>query len=478
MRKYIIKIIFFGGILILALGQCHKVLKFKYEDGIYGMETMYRLEDNSIDVLALGSSHSFVDINPSVLYREYGIAGFDLGGSRQPFWNSYYYLKEALKTQKPEVIILEAYAAVFSQQHGLESEIIKSNYGLNFSKDKIESLKVSTPDGKLGYLLEWVYYHNRYEEIRKADFGKYLGKESKYKDWKGHYCLFVNTEFERPVIGEVREDIRMAEKEEEYYRKIIELAKEEGIPIMVIVSPYPVYTEEDAGLLFHAQKIAEEYGVPFINYNEKYDELALDFSVDFADIGHLSYLGSEKLTMDIGDYLSENYDLDDRREDPAYLSWERNAQYYEQQVKNIEMRKITDLSQYLEQISKEREKYIVVASAYGEGKERKEFAQWLYNGYGAAGVTEDGTWILGSGEPVFYQGEEGESYYHMELEDSDLAVKGITGGERVIVNHEILYFAQPGVSICVWDTIMGEVVDSVWFNPENGWEGERNEKWK
>ena len=73
MRKYIIKIIFFGGILILALGQCHKVLKFKYEDGIYGMETMYRLEDNSIDVLALGSSHSFVDINPSVLYREYGI---------------------------------------------------------------------------------------------------------------------------------------------------------------------------------------------------------------------------------------------------------------------------------------------------------------------------------------------------------------------------------------------------------------------
>ena len=102
----------------MALGQCHKVLKFKYEDGIYGMETMYRLEDNSIDVLALGSSHSFVDINPSVLYREYGIAGFDLGGSRQPFWNSYYYLKEALKTQKPEVIILEAYAAVLVSSMG------------------------------------------------------------------------------------------------------------------------------------------------------------------------------------------------------------------------------------------------------------------------------------------------------------------------------------------------------------------------
>ena len=84
MRKYIIKIIFFGGILILALGQCHKVLKFKYEDGIYGMETMYRLEDNSIDVLALGSSHSFVDINPSVLYREYGIAGFDSPGPVPP----------------------------------------------------------------------------------------------------------------------------------------------------------------------------------------------------------------------------------------------------------------------------------------------------------------------------------------------------------------------------------------------------------
>ena len=68
--------------------------------------------------------------NTAVLYEEYGIAAFDLGGSIQPFWNTYYYLKEALKTQNPKVVAIEAYAATQTDLYSDESRIIKNNFGL------------------------------------------------------------------------------------------------------------------------------------------------------------------------------------------------------------------------------------------------------------------------------------------------------------------------------------------------------------
>lgn len=61
----------------------------------------------------MGSSHSFVNFNNGTLYEEYGIASYDLGGSLQPMWNSYYDLKEALKTQTPELIVLEGYGTTY-----------------------------------------------------------------------------------------------------------------------------------------------------------------------------------------------------------------------------------------------------------------------------------------------------------------------------------------------------------------------------
>ena len=71
------------------------ILKVKYVDGIYSMKRFYELEDDSVDVLFLGSSHVFETYNTSVLWDEYGIASYVLGGSVQPMWNTYFYMKEA-----------------------------------------------------------------------------------------------------------------------------------------------------------------------------------------------------------------------------------------------------------------------------------------------------------------------------------------------------------------------------------------------
>lgn len=472
MKKNIVKTILFLSIFILIIGKFHNIFRFKYEDGIYGLDTFYRLENNSVDVLILGSSHSFVDINPAVLYNEYGIAGFDLGGSVQPFWNTYYYVKEALKTQKPKVIVLEAFASTLPNMYSDESRIIKNNYGLKFSKDKIEAVQISTPDGKIDYLMEWIMYHNRYMDINKSDFGKYLGNKNKYENWKGHYPLSNCIEYQHPIVNEINGNIQMLDKEEIYYRKIIELVQKEDIPLVILVSPYAGYNTMDAELLFHARAIAEECGVPFINYNEKYEEISLDFATDCADLGHLNYLGSEKLTKDIGEYLVRNYNIEDRREDLLYESWEKDAKYYYQYVQNIELKKITELEMYLKMLEENMDNYLIVVSEYGDSaREIIDRLDWMN--------IEDnknwkgGTWVIDRGDVTSCLKKDDYYFYHIELENSDLVIKGEEECEEVIFDREILYTAGNGINICVWNAVTGEIADNVRFNPEKDWIGER-----
>ena len=87
MKKTLIKVVGFFLVLVLALNYINSIFSFKYGDGIYGLKKYYELEKNTVDVLVLGSSHAFENVNTGTLWENYGIASFDLCGSMQPMWN-------------------------------------------------------------------------------------------------------------------------------------------------------------------------------------------------------------------------------------------------------------------------------------------------------------------------------------------------------------------------------------------------------
>lgn len=64
-------------------------------------------------------------MNTGTLWDDFGIASFDLCGSIQPLWNTYYYMKEALETQKPKVMVVDMFAAVLADEYSDHSRIIK-----------------------------------------------------------------------------------------------------------------------------------------------------------------------------------------------------------------------------------------------------------------------------------------------------------------------------------------------------------------
>ena len=63
--------------------------------------------EDSVDVLILGDSLSIANISPMELWKEQGITSYVCGQSGQRATESYYLLKQALKTQTPRLVILE-----------------------------------------------------------------------------------------------------------------------------------------------------------------------------------------------------------------------------------------------------------------------------------------------------------------------------------------------------------------------------------
>lgn len=325
--KAAVRILIFLAILFLVFLKFCSVFNFKYGDGIYDLTKFYEQDKNSVDVLILGSSHAFENINTGTLWDEYGIASFSLCGSVQPMWNTYYYLKEALKTQTPKLIILEGYCLTFRKAYSDDSRIIKNNFGLHLSPDKIKSLMVSTNKRRWPeFFLEYIHFHSRYKEIKKDDFLRNQGHPL-YEDWKGFGCNMATAELYPIEVSSISGREELTNKTEKYYRAIIDLAQKNKIPIIVVIAPYAGITEKHQMYFNKASDITKEYNIPFINCNLIPDEIGLDFSTDVADKEHLNYKGTPKLSRYIGKYIKEKYDIPDRRGSEKYVSWQRHADY-------------------------------------------------------------------------------------------------------------------------------------------------------
>lgn len=320
--KNVIKMILLIVLTIAILITCSNILLLKSEDGISQMQSFYKQKNGTIDVLFLGSSHVFCDISTGLLWDDYGIASYDLGGAEAPSWTSYYHLKEVLNSQKPEVIFYEiSIAAIRPTEYPPEFWVEDNNYGMKWNNNRIQSLKENTLEKtfpKIFFPLSAM--HGRYKELTKNDF---INKNNSI-NYKGFDPREAVTPFETPDISAVTNKTPCSDKAEKYLRKIIELCRDEDIPLVLFVSPYVVKDEEQE-MYNYMFAIGEEYGVPYIDFNKYYEDFGMDFSTDMAEELHLNYSGNEKFTRYFGKVIKDRYDIPDRRGNANYASWSVDA---------------------------------------------------------------------------------------------------------------------------------------------------------
>ncbi|MDE5939608.1 MAG: hypothetical protein K2H37_11055 [Lachnospiraceae bacterium] len=453
-----------AALVFMRLGH---VLEANY-DGNQSMDGFYRLDRDSVDVVFYGSSHVYSGVNVAALWDDYGIAGYDMAGTMQTLWNSYYNMEETLKYQSPRLMVVDLYGIRIEEEYYGSTNVIKNVSSMRFSVNKIRNVWNSVPHEEfLSYLLSYPLTHDSYKELGRGNFEE--GVNNVGGDWyKGYKPSYGVTRYDTlPQVSAGAEKRPPSWKNRKYLDNMVRLAGEHQIQLAFIVVPYEGINEEDQMLYQWAEEYAQENGILFLNGNTRLEEMGFDPAGDYAEASHLNHSGACKFTAYLASWLTEHCDLADHRGDDRWDSWQKYSDCHESRQKDRELAQCMDLETYLGNLQ-ERDDCLVIVSL--DDNYKKNPYVWLLEG-----LTGIDPYTLGSSasivvedQRILYQTpDEPEYLWYMETELSDIAVSRSYGGTMQIqVNNVVKNNNYNDVTILVYNRMLDEVADVVGFNSD------------
>lgn len=322
-RKWI-RALAFACLLAMLLHAVDSILCVKSPNGVNQTRGLYIQPYQKVDVLFLGSSHVHCNVDTRILWEEQGIAAYLCSGAEQPLWNSYHALVDALKRQKPKLVVLDMYSPS-RYYEDYQAEWIHENMdGMRLSFNKYLAARASAETDWAEQMFGFVKYHTRYAKLERQDFENFIWNRPRQRRFKGYTLILGQAQLTQPDMRHVEQEQAMTPKSEEYLRKIIELTRENHIPLALVSAPY-LLEEQDQKVYNYIARLAQDNGLLFLNYNtaQLYREAGIDFAQDYADHTHLNAQGGAKYTRHLGKWLKEHYEIPDRRGEKGYDSWER-----------------------------------------------------------------------------------------------------------------------------------------------------------
>lgn len=324
-------------LILLLLFLCFTYLFRDTSDGKRGMILNYYAEpDDTLDVVTIGASTISFYWDPLRAWNDYGFTSYNYAVSSMKGGTYLAALKDALKTQSPELVVIEA--RLFTRGDTTTDKTMGARHLLDcwdFGLSRLQAVKyycdtIDIPwKESIDLYVDLIYYHNNYEALITPQNWKLADNSVEYSaEWRKGYTPYSKVRiFEDPSANLLDTSIGMQAQSETQLRDILEYCRQEGIQVMLLATPV-VITKTEAGRFYQISRIAEEYGVPFLDANLCYEQIGIDFSQDFGDIHHVSILGADKFTDFFGKYLKENYDLPDHRADPAFAYWNEAYENY------------------------------------------------------------------------------------------------------------------------------------------------------
>lgn len=284
--------------------------------------------EDSLDVIYLGSSVAYCDINPTVIYETSGLTGFVMAGGEQTLSITYWYLREILKTQSPAAVVLEGIGIFFQPYQSYTQKNIST---MPPSLNKLGAIwTAAEPELRQDLLFDLSFYHERWKEVDIT--------ESKLPQWD-EYKGFTPMDGSVDGAGET-EWIADRDIEAEVYaenlawlEKILLLCRENEV--QTIVTIYPAYsrcTPEAYAKL--EEEIAEmDLNTIFCNWSANFEEIGLVPTEHLYDGMHLNQHGARVFSAWLGKQLREKFGLMPRAQtEENAAAWQMAIGYWNQQI--------------------------------------------------------------------------------------------------------------------------------------------------
>lgn len=301
MKKYreiiaiILAVILF---LLLCFSAAGLLIPYRSEYGVNW--SSFREEDrDSVDVLFFGSSMSYCNIVPAVVYEQCGLSSYVVAGPEQTIPISYYYIKEACKTQQPRSIVLELTGMFFEKyQNYTLANISCMPYGLNRLGATFHAAEMERIPGLLFPILD---YHDRWYKVGIEDVKKNLSPE---RDMLAGYTFLSDASAQKDFTERSCASADAYAYALEYLGKICSFCTDNGIELILYISPAYSRIPDDklAQLMGDLENL--DYSV-FVDFNSdaQWDAIGADSETDWYDSMHFNCRGAEKFSHVISELL-------------------------------------------------------------------------------------------------------------------------------------------------------------------------------
>ena len=254
----------------------------------------------------------------------------------------------------------------------------------------------------------------------------------------------------------------------EYLNEIYDICQENGTQLLLFKAPREGWHKSHTDAV---TAIAAEKGIQFVDYNTLIDEVGLDLAGDFRDKLHLNDFGAEKLSSHFGQFLTDHYDLTDRRTDKDTTgenSFDVAVRYQERAFAD-QFHSINDLPTYLQQIQN-TDGLTVVISADGMTGTLDADSQQILADYGITqdDINQTGQWIIQNGDVIFHTA--GVHNYHKNLEIGKTNIVVVQTGSftKIYIDGAEYHKTDNGLNFAVYDNLTKLVSDAVGFDGPNG----------
>jgi len=337
MNKNLLRTLKFTALITLLLFIFFFAQEYLYNYQSYDthrLEKFYEEEENSLDVVFIGASEVFAGYAPGYAYDQYGYTSYmyAMDANQGSLYLSQ--LKEILKHQNPEILFVDLYGFLRSDDSVLFDDARLRIYteSIPYSLNRIQTILQFPCEEKLSFLFPLIMHHSNISGLDDHIKGLYYRSrlETKPTSLKG-----VST---RTVVytgngdpGEAFDPATycLTENSKAYLVEFLNYCKEKNLNIVFTNFPRNLADETNHSLLFllkQAEAIVDQYGYPIWNLQDEVETIGIDKKLDYYNEHHLNIYGQVKLTDYIGSKVISEYGLTPRAQSESNkLEWETCA---------------------------------------------------------------------------------------------------------------------------------------------------------
>ncbi|MDO5789559.1 MAG: hypothetical protein Q4P79_08845, partial [Fusobacterium sp.] len=373
-------------------------------------EAFYKIPKNKLDIVFLGSSHSYTTYYPEMIDSSLKINSFNMASNSQQIDQLYFNLKEILKYQKPNIVFVELFSLAGNSRDNEGNWFVYDNLdGQKLNLNKLKTvLAYRKKRDRLNSLFPLIRSHNNWKKIK--DIGETIRNFKNDKDIE-QFRGFERVQSEMGMgvknqyLAELKEDYKafyISEFNKNYLKKIRKLSEKYNFKIIYVYSPMyrdlinPNYQNKHK----HFLNLANLYADDLLDFNIIGKNIGMNerwFENGYIWYQHTSFYGARKITEYVIDYLSKNYTLKSRESEKYWQERNRRKNIgYEQKVaSNLELmneikikeivyvpenenKGILEIRFNQNEVIKEIEDYRLKIHAFPINKEEKKL---LKNGY-------------------------------------------------------------------------------------------------